>query len=241
MYNNKLVMTAFKIYQQLRTEGVTSKEERNLYISDDKLRQLLEEWAKEEDCTIIVAGHQLYLLPLATHSPYHITNEGIKKSVGRTAWTNMDIYLMYFSIIVLIGSFYDSFNTTTATREFIKIDQWLEILNNRLDIIAHHGEKLEELEEEYQYNWTGILEKWTSLDDVKEGAKSQKGNTSSRKNFLLSVAKFLKNEGLIEEKEEEEIYLTNKTHIIVGHYFMDEEHNRGMLEIIYSHEESAGE
>lgn len=233
-------MEAFKIYQMLRTKGRTSKEERDLYISDDVLRSLLEEWAKEEDCTIIVAGQQLYLIPLATHSPYHISNEGVKKAVGRTAWTNMDIYLMYFSIIVLIGAFYDSFNTTAATREFITVDLWLETMNQRLNTIAQYGEKLKKYEQEYEYNWVGILEKWTALDDIREGVKSQKGNTSSRKNFLLSVVKFLENQELIEEKGFEEIYLTDKTHVIIGHYFMDEEYNRGILEVIYGYEEGAG-
>lgn len=241
MYDNKLVMQAFKIYQILRTKGNTSKEERDLYLSDDILRSLLEEWAKEEACTIIVAGQQLYLIPIATHSPYHISNEAIKKEVSRTAWTNMDIYLMYFSIIVFIGTFYDSFNTTAPTRDFISVDQWLKTINERLNIISQYGEKLQAFEQEYEYNWIGILEKWTSLDDIKENAKSQKGNTSSRKNFLLSVVKFLEGQELIEEKGFEELYLTPKAHAIVGHYFMDEEYNRGILEVIYAYEERVGE
>lgn len=234
-------MEAFKIYQILRTKGSTSKEEKDLYLSDDLLRNLLEEWAKEEACTIRVAGHKLYLIPLATYSPYHISNESIKKEVARTAWTNMDIYLMYFSIIVFMGAFYDSFNTTAATRDFISVDQWLKIINERLNIIAQYGDKLKDIEQEYEYNWIGILQKWTSLDDINETAKSQKGNTNSRKNFLLSVVKFLEGQGLIEEKGFEELYLTDKAHVIVGHYFMDEEYNRGILEVIYGYEERVGE
>lgn len=241
MYSNKLVMQAFKIYQILRREGKAGKEDVDLYQSDDMLRSLLEEWAKEEACTIRVAGQRLYLIPLATYSPYHMTNEEIKKAVGRTAWKVMDIYLMYFSMIVLIGSFYDSFNTTAPTRDFISLDQWLEEMNKRLHTIAQHGDKLEAFEQEYEYNWLGILEKWTSLDDIKEGVKSQKGNTSSRKNFLLSVNEFLKNQELVEEKGFEELYLTEKAHVIVGHYFMDEEYNRGILEVIYGYEEGEEE
>lgn len=234
-------MEAFKIYQLLRTQGSTSKEEKDLYYSDDKLRGLLEEWAREEGCTIIVASQKLYLIPLATHSHYHISNETIKKDYLKSGATNMDIYLMYFSIIVFIGAFYDSFNTTSATRDFIAIDQWLKLMNERLSIIAKHGEKLKEYEQAYDYNWTGILEKWTALDDINERAKSQKGKTNSRKNFLLSVVKFLEAQGLVEERGLEELYLTEKTQVIVGRYFMEEEFNRGILEVIYDYEESVGE
>ncbi len=233
-------MQAFKIYQILRTKGKTSKEEKELYLSDDMLRSLLEEWAKEEDCTIVVAGQQLYLIPLATYSPYHISNETIKRDYLKSKSTNMDIYLMYFSIIVFIGAFYDSFNTTSSTREFITVDRWLKDMNERLNIIAQYGDKLKEFEQEYEYNWTGILEKWTSLDDIKESTKTQ-ANTNTRKNFLLTVVRFLKAQELIEERGYEELYLTDKTQVIVGHYFMDEEYNRGLLEVIYGYEERVGE
>lgn len=241
MYTNKVVMEAFKIYQILRTKGSSSKEEKDLYNSDNELRNLLEEWATEEQCTIIVTSSKLYLVPLAAHSPYHISNETIKKTYLKSTATNMDIYLMYFCVIVFIGAFYDSFNTTQATRDFILVDQWLKTINQRLSALAQHGDKLKEFEQADQYNWIGILEKWTSLDDINERAKSQKGNTSSRKNFLLSVVGFLKAQGLIEEKGEEELYLTEKTQVIVGRYFMEEEFNRGILEVIYGYEESVGE
>lgn len=234
-------MQAFKIYQLLRTKGSTSKEEKDSYISDGDLRNLLDQWATEEDCAVIVAGDQLYLIPIATYSPYHMSNEQIKKEISRQSWTNMDIYLMYFSMIVLLGAFYDSFNTTLPTRDFISVDQWLKMMNERLDIIAQHGDKLKEFEQDYEYNWIGILDKWTALDDIRETAKSQKGNTKSRKNFLLSVARFLKEQELIEENSFEELYLTQKTHAIVGRYFMEEEFNRGILEVIYDFEERVGE
>ena len=241
MYDNKLVMQAFKIYQILRTKGSTSKEEKDIYLSDDVLRSLLQEWAKEEQCTIIVAGQQLYLIPLATYSPYHISNETIKKDYLKSTATNMDIYLMYFSMIVLVGTFYDSFHTTSATRDFISVDEWLRTINERLAIIGQYGDKLKDLEQETEYNWIGILDKWTALDDINERAKSQKGNTNSRKNFLLSVVNFLKAQELIEEKGFEELYLMEKAHSIVGHYFMEEEFNRGILEVIYGYEERVGE
>lgn len=241
MYNSDQVMQAFKIYQILRTKGNTSKEERDIFLADDVIRSLLEEWAGEEDCTVIVAGQQLYLVPLATYSPYHISNETIKKEYLKSGSTNMDIYLMYFSILVFVGAFYDSFHTTDATRDFISLDEWLNILNEKINTIEQYGEKLKQLEQEYEYNWVGIIEKWTALDDINERAKSQTGRTNSRKNFLIYAKRFLEAQGLVEERGYEELYLTQKAKIIVGRYFMEEEYNRGLLEVIYGYEESVGE
>ena len=234
-------MQAFKIYKVLRSKGKTTKEEKDIYVSDDIIRSLVEEWAKEEDATIIVAGQQLHLIPLAAYSPYHISNESIKKEHLRSKSNNMDIYLMYFSILVFIGAFYNSFHTIDATRDFILLDEWLNIVNDKISGIEQYGEKLKDLEQEYEYNWIGIIEKWTALDDINERVQSQAGQTKSRKNFLIVVKRFLEAQGLVEERGYEELYLTQKAKIIVGRYFMEEEFNRGILEVIYRQEEEGGE
>jgi hypothetical protein len=77
-----------------------------------------------------------------------------------------------------------------------------------------------------------IIEKWDAINDISEKSKVQDARTISRLSFLNSVKKFLIDQELIEEISQE-IYLTEKAKVIVQKYFMDDEHNRMILEFIY--------
>ncbi|GAY76189.1 hypothetical protein NBRC111894_1743 [Sporolactobacillus inulinus] len=56
---------------------------------------------------------------------------------------------------------------------------------------THDEEELKQLEQEFSYNWRLIIEKWDDMDDIKETAKKQSGNTISRMSFINTVKRFL--------------------------------------------------
>ena len=101
---------------------------------------------------------------------------------------------------------------------------------------AHDEEKLMQMEKEFSYRWTALIEKWDALDDVKETATKQSGNTMSRLSFIDTTKRFLEKEEIIIQTGVNEFSLTAKTMEIVGHYFMDREYNRGILSFLYSFE-----
>lgn len=92
------------------------------------------------------------------------------------------------------------------------------------------------MEKEYSYNWLAIVERWDGLDDLKETAKRQVGNTQSRLSFLDSVSRFLIAEGLATWIGEGELALTEKAKVIIQSYFMEYEYNRAILDFLYAHE-----
>ena len=233
-YDQSQVTTAFKIYAALSTQGTADREALRLYLADDSVRGLVEQFAKEVDCTVIPAGDQLILVPLALASPYHVSNETLKNRYLTSRAVNADIYLMYVAIIVLLGEFYDSYQTANPTRDFLPMNEWLSSLNQRLLAIKElDGEELEKVERDQEYNWKLIIEKWDALDDLKETAKSQDGRTISRLAFLNQTKRFLLDQDLIRDIGEDQVQLTEKTHIIVQRYYMEVEHNRNILEFMY--------
>ena len=205
------------------------------------IEELVDQFAREDDATIIVAGNILYLVPIATTSPLHMSNEMIKKIYLSSGATNLDIYLMYVTIIILLGEFYNSYQSQEPTRSFIKMEEWLEAVHLRLESISQiEEEELRKIEEEQEYNWIRILEKWMAIVDVKEKAKKQSGNTNSRMSFLNSVKNFLEKQGMIHDIGNNEMELTEKTKVIVQRYYMDYEYNRGLLDFIYQFDKKEG-
>lgn len=233
-FKNKEIMEAFNIYSKLALKGYEDSDEIRLYNTDDKVRELVDGFAHEVQCTIILAGEYIYMVPIATTSPFHISNEEMKKRHLPSKAVNLDIYLMYLTIIILFGEFYDSYQSLEPTRDFLPIYKWLESVNTYIETLNEiDEEELKSLEKEYEYNWIGILEKWNALDDLRENVKSQNARTNSRLGFLSTVKKFLESQDLIIDIGNDEIELTEKSKVIIQRYYMDYEYNRGILDFIY--------
>jgi len=241
LYRQEEILEAFKIYSTLAIDGKAYKDDIRLYIADDSIRGLVNLFAKEVDCTLLVVGDFVYMIPLVTSSPFHVSNETIKQKHLPSRAVNADIYMMYIAIIILFGEFYDSYQTTEATRDFIKMEDWLNSVNDKiLSLKGYDEEDLMALEQKYEYNWISIIEKWDALDDIKENVQ-QNARTISRMSFMNVVKRFLEEQELVEEIGNEEIQLTERAKAIIQRYYMELEYNRGILEFIYSLEERKGE
>lgn len=236
-YSEQTVIRAFQIYTKLAKDGVADKEAVQQYRADDEIRGLLDAYSREVDCVIVGTSEQLFLIPKTRLSPFHVSNEWIKRRYLRSGATNGDIYLLYFSTIILFGCFYDSYQSGEPTRQFLRLDEWVRFIQERIDQLkTHDEEEIKQLEKEFSYNWSLIIEKWEDMDDIKETAKKQTGNTISRFSFMDTVKRFLNDQELIQEIGNDEITLTEKAKTIIQRYFMEVEYNKGIFEFIYEFE-----
>ncbi len=233
IYEQDQITQAFRIYSMLAINGKVHRDSVRLYLADDSIRGLVDSFAREVECTIFVVGDLIYLIPLATNSPFHVSNEALRTNHFPSRAVNADIYMMYVAIIILLGEFYDSYQTIEPTRDFIKVSDWLNSVNDKVSSLrGYNEEELKELERKYEYNWISIIEKWDALDDIKENVK-QTARTISRMSFINIVKKFLEDQELIYDVGNDEIELTEKAKVIIQRYYMELEYNRGILEFIY--------
>lgn len=233
-YNEHEIMNAFRIYSSLSLSGSCDLYEHDSFFVNDKIRGLVEHFCLEVNCAVLVTNNRLLMIPLIMNSPFHISNERLKNDYLSKNALNSDIYLMYFSIIVFYGLFYDSYNTTEPVRDFLKVETWLDHINQHVESLSEHDEDiLKSVEKDMQYNWLTIIEKWHAIDDTNERALKQDGRTNSRLSFLNSVKKFMIEQELIEDIGNMELVLTEKSKDIVMKYYMDSDYNREILEFLY--------
>ncbi len=239
-YQEDKVLDAFDLYTKLARDGKAGIDAVNLYKADDEVRSLADRFAAHVDCVLILAGDEMLMIPETRLSPFHVNNDYIKRTYLRSGATNGDIYLLYFATIVLFGSFYDSYQTQEPTRNFIKLDEWVRAVQERIEVLREHDdETIRSYEKEFSYNWSLIIEKWEAMNDIKESAKKQSGNTISRLSFIHTVRNFMIDQELIEEIGNDEVMLTEKAKAIVQRYFMEVEYNKGILEFLYQWEEES--
>ncbi|GAA0432949.1 MAG: DUF6063 family protein [Bacillota bacterium] len=236
-YSEEKVIEAFRIYTKLARTSVTDQEAVQLYRADDDIRSLLDLYAKEVDAVIVNTSEHLYLIPETKLSSFHVSNDWIKRHYLRSGATNADIYLLYFTTIILFGSFYNSYQSARPTRDFLRIEEWMHQIQERIEQLqALEEEVLKEKEREFSYNWRQIVDKWNDMNDVKESAKRQTGNTISRYSFIDTVKRFLLDQDLVKALGNQEITLTDKAQTIIQRYFMEVEYNKGILTFIYEME-----
>ena len=233
-YPEKTVFLAFDLYSHLAAKGSVLKSDYADLYSDEDIRSLAQSFAARVQCTIIDDADAIYLIPIAVDSPFHMTNDQIKKDFLRASALNMDIYLMYLAIIVFVGCFYDSY-TSFEPHDFVTMQGWLEKMNQRLDALAARPEEeLRQKELDYHVNWVALVRKWTDLDSVKETAKRQDARSTSRLGFLMLTKRFLEAQGLLHDNGAGEYSLTEKAKTIFTNYYLEERYNRGITDYLYS-------
>lgn len=233
-YNNEQVLQSFKLYTILSIKGYAEKENMRLYMADDSIRGLVDQFAREVDCTVFDAGDYIYMIPISQNSIFHVSNDTLKHDFLPGKFVNLDIYMMYTAIIVLFSEFYDSYQTMEPTRDFLPVNDWLLSLNERIASLKEHDmEKLKEMDKEYEYNWSAVVTKWEDMDEIKENVKAQDGRTNSRKSFLNVVKQFLIAQELVTDIGNEELELTEKAKTIIQRYYMEYDYNHGILDFMY--------
>ena len=122
-YSEQKVIKAFQLYTLLARDGYVNGEALQHYKSDDDIRGLLDAFSREVDCVVIRTSERLFLVPRTRLSPFHVSNDWMKRNYLRSGATNGDIYLLYFSTMILFGSFYDSYQSQEPTRQFIRLEE----------------------------------------------------------------------------------------------------------------------
>lgn len=239
-YPEEKVMEAFTLYTKLARDGYADKAAVQQYTSNEVVRSLIERFAYEVQCVIIRTSENLYMIPETRLSSFHVTNDWIKRNYLRSDAVNADIYLLYFSTIVLFGAFFDRYHSQEQTLQFITLADWVHEMNERIAYLNSHDEAvLIASEKEFSYNWRTIIDKWQALDDVKETAKKQSGNTISRLSFVDTVKRFLIHQELLKEIGNYEFTITEKAKIIIQRYFMDANYNNNIFEFMYEEGDEA--
>ena len=243
-YDEDKIDIAFNIYLAMATAGEIRRDNAKDYFADDDVKSLVERFGRAAGAIIVQDSEFLYLVPIAEASPFHMTNEEIKKNFLPGRAVNLDIYMMYLAILVLFACFYDSSDTDTAA-DFVTMDRWLEDMDLRMNALASLGEeKLRKQEAEQSINWTELVRKWEDLDSINEKAAKQDARTKSRVSVLNTAKDFLIAQKLLRDIGENELELTEKAKAIVYNYFWDADYNRGILDFIYNlekQENSTGE
>lgn len=157
--NNKSVV----VFKSLLKKGYISKyfeQESYLdFMNSGDIQYELFEMGKLLDFDIHKAGGKVYLIPHQDNEIFSQSNAELKETIGSEA-KNIDLYLNNYIIMYFLYLMYNSKNNSIERRDFITIDDLIEKINCKMDLVSKNKDVYEEEEKLYSLNFIKIAETW---------------------------------------------------------------------------------
>lgn len=174
----------------------------------------------------------LYISPGANNASFGYSNEMMRTKIFKN-YTNPELYLNYFIMTVIITLFYKESDYDTYVNR-IRIQDIVKEVDEKIESLKKKD--LSELSSKFVYSFEEIVDKWSSLRDIRyknnNNEVSERGK-SSRYSLVKTVCGFLESEGLIKQDENMDTILPQKRFkAIVYEYFQSVGNRNELFEYI---------
>lgn len=192
----------------LENKTLTSDDNRFLFdeYNKENIQTIMDAFAKKANVKIKLINNTIYLLPNEDNKFLGFNKTELKNTMLGSNNSEQEYYLANFIILVLLTSFYNSTSGLKKSRNYIRYNDFENMINTKLTEASNHLEK-DTLIEETGLAFENIVSKWFSL----KGSDTKVPSKTTRRGFVLTVLKFLGNQDLITYiSKEEKIMTTTK-------------------------------
>lgn len=216
------IRTASALLKVLMEDGKLSRASHKdlfmAYISETQVEEILDAMMEELDAEVLRVSNTLYLIPSQENELLGFRHRDTREWFGSAA-RQVDAFLAYYIVAVLLNLFYGGKNRDPKQREFLSLLHVVEELDSRTSEVLHQKEAAKELDQKVSMNFETCAQVWDIKKSHEEGSRS-----TTKMGFLLRVARLLQMEGLLRISEDEkEIRTTEKLDDLMSHYYLKEE------------------
>lgn len=207
-------------YYLLQNRELKEDEELELYkayTENEAIMNLVKRQGEVAESNIERYGNVVYLIPKEDNDFLGFSKALLKSTLCKSTATDKDYYLSQFVILTLLVEFYDGHGSSSKTRDFMKVGEFLNCISDRLKQGVSNQEEREKAEGDEQEQsglaFTNMLEAYEALRSDDRGSRAR----TTKEGFIHSILSFLGKQGLIDYIEADEmIKTTNKLN-----HFMD--------------------
>lgn len=189
----------------LENKSLTQDDNRELFdaYNNEKIQLITKMLAEKADSEIKLINNTIYLIPNEENRFLGFSKTEVKNAMLGSNATEQEYYLANFIILVLLTSFYNSTSGLRKSRNYIKYSDFENLITSKLSQANDYINK-DELENESGLAFNSIINKWSSL----RGSESKAQGKTSKTGFVLTVLRFLTNQGLASYLSKEDIIIT---------------------------------
>lgn len=192
----------------LQKREIREKTQRSLfdmYMNSETVQELVKSQCEAVGCTCICYVDVIYLIPNEDNRWLGYSKTELKQQLCRSNPTEIDYYLVQFTILCLLLEFYDERGSEHKMREFIRTGDLLNIIAERLG--EGRAKYSEEEQDAYGLAFTQMSQRYESM---KAGSTNSRSGRATKSGFLNTILSFLEKQGLVSLSDNGEFIRTTQ-------------------------------
>lgn len=223
------VRKAVRLFVKLVERGKVSKSENTelfLSIEDPEVSETMGILEEEAGIMLLRSGDTLYYTPKTDNRLFGFNNEELRRSMNLS--NNTELYAAYIIMLSIIIKFYNGENYNVKCRMLLKVEELERYITSKLQVFSER-ESGETEEESLGFNFSTVTSFWLELPAYDEKITNYSRSSGTRISFIYKTLGFLKDQGLVNVANENEIFTTEKLDIMATAYYPESNRKKELL------------
>lgn len=206
-YEAEEIRTSQEIFYYLLEHHELREEDELLlykaYTEEESIRNLVKSQGEIAGSNIERYGNVIYLIPKEENNFLGFSKQQLKLALCKSAATDKDYYLSQFAILTLLVEFFDGQGSSSKSREYMRVGEFMNCISLRL---KEGADEEENKEDTAGISFKILYETYEALKSDDRGSRAK----TTKEGFVYNILMFLQKQGLVEYVVQDEMIKTTR-------------------------------
>ena len=206
-YEAEEIRTSQEIFYYLLEHHELREEDELLlykaYAEEEAVRNLVKSQGEIAGSNIERYGNVVYLIPKEENNFLGFSKHQLKTALCKSAATDKDYYLSQFAILTLLVEFFDGQGSSSKSREYMRVGEFMNCISLRL---KEGADEEETKEDTAGISFQVLYQTYEALKSDDRGSRAK----TTKEGFVYNILMFLQKQGLIEYVVQDEMIKTTR-------------------------------
>ena len=206
-YEAEEIRTSQEIFYYLLEHHELREEDELLlykaYAEEEAVRNLVKSQGEIAGSNIERYGNVVYLIPKEENNFLGFSKQQLKTALFKSAATDKDYYLSQFAILTLLVEFFDGQGSSSKSREYMRVGEFMNCISLRL---KEGADEEETKEDTAGISFQVLYQTYEALKSDDRGSRAK----TTKEGFIYNILMFLQKQGLIEYVVQDEMIKTTR-------------------------------
>ena len=206
-YEAEEIRTSQEIFYYLLEHHELREEDELLlykaYTEEETVRNLVKSQGDIAGSNIERYGNVIYLIPKEENNFLGFSKQQLKAVLCKSGATDKDYYLSQFAILTLLVEFFDGQGSSSKSREYMRVGEFMNCISLRL---KEGADEEETKEDTAGISFQVLYQTYEALKSDDRGSRAK----TTKEGFIYNILMFLQKQGLIEYVVQDEMIKTTR-------------------------------
>lgn len=206
-YEAEEIRTSQEIFYYLLEHHELREEDEQLlykaYTEEESIRNLVKSQGEIAGSNVERYGNVIYLIPKEENNFLGFSKQQLKGTLCKSGATDRDYYLSQFVILTLLVEFFDGQGSSSKSREYMRVGEFMNCISLRL---KEGADEEETKEDTAGISFQVLYQTYEALKSDDRGSRAK----TTKEGFIYNILMFLQKQGLIEYVVQDEMIKTTR-------------------------------